>query len=254
MGYLMFFGCLFIALAPPTAIFTLVIAKSPRLIILTIGSSFFWLLSILLASIWWKIIAPLQNNYYWIIPWSVLFQEITRFGFYKLYTRAEKGFVAQRTQQTAHLTTHPDELMASLALGLGIGITHSMISYITVMWESSGPAAAFSPACPSVNLFLTSALLSLCFILMNVFWTIISFDGFRRRSWMKMGGVVLSHLVASFLSLLNLQGGSCYASIILEYGLLAILGIVTWIIVVRTYRRPISSVHPSTTFKNREET
>jgi len=125
MGYLMFFGCLFIALAPPTAIFSLVISQNPRLIILTIGGSFFWLLSILIASVWWSIIAPLQNVYYWIIPWSVLFQEAIRFAFffYKLYTKAEKGFVAKRTQQTAHLTTHPDELKASLALGLGIGIT-----------------------------------------------------------------------------------------------------------------------------------
>jgi len=231
MGYLMFFGCLFIALAPPTAIFILVIARSPRLIILTIGSSFFWLISILLASIWWSIISPLQNVYYWIIPWSVLFQELTRFGFYQLYTKAEKGFVAKRTQQTAHLTTHPDELKASLALGLGIGVTHSLITYVTVLWEASGPAAAFSPACPSVNLFLTSALLSLCFILLNTFWTIISFDGFRRRSWWKMGSVVLSHLIASFLSMLNLKGGSCYTSIILLYVLLGAVSVVCWIVV-----------------------
>jgi len=237
----MFFGCLFIALAPPTAIFSLIIAQNPRLIILTIGGSFFWLLSILIASIWWSIIAPLQNVYYWIIPWSVLFQEAIRFIFYKLYTKAEKGFVAKRTQQTSHLTTHPDELKASLALGLGIGITHSLITYVTVMWEASGPAAAFSPACPSVNLFLTSALLSLCFILLNVFWTIISFDGFRRRSWLKMIGVVVSHLIASFLSMLNVKGGSCYTSIILLYVVLGLVGIASWIIVGRnlsqTYRR-----------------
>jgi len=237
----MFFGCLFIALAPPTAIFSLVIAQNPRLIILTIGGSFFWLLSILIASIWWSIIAPLQNVYYWIIPWSVLFQEAIRFTFYKLYTKAEKGFVAKRTQQTAHLTTHPDELKASLALGLGIGITHSLITYVTVMWEASGPAAAFSPACPSVNLFLTSALLSLCFILLNMFWTIISFDGFRRRSWLKMIGVVVSHLIASFLSMLNVKGGNCYTSIILLYFVLGLVGIASWIIVGRnlsqTYRR-----------------
>jgi len=244
MGYLMFFGCLFIALGPPAAIFSLIVAKSPRLIILTIGSSFFWLVSILLASIWWKIIAPLQTVYYWIVPWSVIFQELTRFAFYKLYLKAEKGFVVKRNQQTAHLTTHPDELKASLALGLGIGITHSLITYVTVMWEAAGPASAFSPACPSVNLFLTSALMSLCFILLNVFWTIISFDGLRQKSWSKMAGVVGSHFLASFLSLLNMKGGSCYTAIILEYVLLGAVGIATWIIVGRTHWRH-NSIFPS---------
>jgi len=234
----MFFGCLFIALSPAVAVFVLVVAKSPRLIILTIGSSFFWLISILLASIWWKIISPFQSVYYWIIPWSVLFQELIRFAFYKLYMKAEKGFVAKRSQQTAHLTTHPDELKASLALGLGMGLTHSFITYVTVLWEAIGPASSFSPACPNVNLFLTSALLSLCFILLNVFWTIISFDGFRRRSWLKMGGVVGSHLIASFLTLLNVKGGSCYTAIILEFILLAVVGIATWIIVGRNLSQP----------------
>jgi len=231
MGYLLFFGCLFITLGPPAAIFMLIIAKSPRLIILTIGSSFFWLLAILLASIWWKIISPLQSIYYWIIPWSVLFQEAMRFTFYKLYTRAEKGFVSSRTQQTTHLTTHPDELKASLSLGLGTGLTHSLITYITIMWDASGEAAAFSPACPSANLFLTSALISLCFILLNTFWTIISFDGFRRRSWWKMLGVVVSHFAASFLTMLNMSGGSCWAALILLYVLLGAVALTSWFIV-----------------------
>jgi len=171
--------------------------------------------------------------YYWIIPWSVLFQEAIRFGFFRLYTKAEKGFVSKRVQQTAHLTSHPDEMKASLALGLGIGITHCLITYVTVLWEASGPAAAFSPACPAVNLFLTSALISLCFVLLNVFWTIISFDGFRKKSWWKMGGVVVSHLVASFLTMLNLKGGSCYTSIILLYVLLSLVSIVCWITVAK---------------------
>lgn len=37
MGYLMFFGCIFIAFGPISALFFLVVGQSPRLVILAIG-------------------------------------------------------------------------------------------------------------------------------------------------------------------------------------------------------------------------
>jgi len=159
------------------------------------------------------------------------FQELFRFIFFKLYTRAEKGFV--RSQQTAQLTTHPDDLRASLALGLGSGLTHSMVTYLSVLWDATGPGSYFSPACPSISLFLINALLSFCFILLHIMWSIVAFDGFREKSYVKMGGVVLCHLVSSFLTLLNLPGGSCIATVLLMFGLLIATGVVTWFVVVK---------------------
>jgi len=230
MGYLVFFGCLLIAFSPSFAVFMWLIASSPRLVILTIGSSFFWLLSILLASMWWYVIPPLRTIFFWTIPWSVFFQELFRFLFFKLYTKAEKGFI--RKNQTTRLTTHPDNFKAALAFGLGSGITHSLVTYIAILWEALGPGSYFSPSCPNLSLFTLSALYSLCFTIYHLLWSLVAFDGFRERNFFKMGAVVACHLVASFLTMLNLV--SCIPSIILVFLLLVGFGIYTWRTIMRS--------------------
>jgi len=228
----LFFGSFFITFGPAAAIFALIIAKSPRLIILTIGGSFFWLLSILISSIWWYIIPPLRQYYWWTILWSVMFQEIVRFGFIKLYAKAEKGFI--RAEQTVQLTTHPDQLKASLALGLGTGMTHAFISYVSLLWEAMGPGNYFSPSCPSVSIFPLSAFYAFCFILLHTFWFIVAFSGFKQGSRWKMAAVVITHYFAAFITMLNLSGGSCVAAALLLFILTSIFGVLAWLIVTRS--------------------
>jgi len=239
MGYALFLGCLCIAFAPPFAVFTIVLSNNPRLVILTIGSSFFWLTSILFASTWWFMIPPLKESFGWVTFWSVLFQELFRFIFLKLYMKAEKG-LASNTSRTAQLTTHPDHFMAALAFGIGSGMTQSLIMYVSILWSGLGPGAYFTPACPSISVYLLGALVSLAFVILHVFWYVIGFDGFRELSnsknkkWplIKIGIVVGSHLIASFLTLLNQSGGSCVASLILLYFLLFIMAGITWLVIM----------------------
>ena len=51
-----FIGCALTAYGPPAALFTITIASDPVKIIILILSAFFWLLSLLLSSILWKIV------------------------------------------------------------------------------------------------------------------------------------------------------------------------------------------------------
>ena len=44
-------------------------------------SAFFWLLSMLLSSLWWLIIPPMQNQVAFQIAFAVLFQELFRWLF-----------------------------------------------------------------------------------------------------------------------------------------------------------------------------
>jgi len=230
-----------IAFGPAIAIFIFVLSKSPQLVIISIGSSFFWLLSLLVAAIWWYIIPPLRDIFFWIIPWTIFFQEGARILFFKLYTKGEKGLV--RTAKTAQLTSHPDHLKVALAFGFGSGVTHSFITYVSVLWDSLGPGTAFSPSCPTVSLFLLSALYSLFFILFHIFWAVLSFDAYRKSNWKMIGAVAGSHLVASLLTMLNLPGASCFAALFLLFALLVGVGIWTLQTVLRhSYLGPI--VHP----------
>lgn len=232
MGYALFFGCMFIAFGPAIAIFYFNISKNPQLIILTIGSSFFWLISILLASVWWYIIPPLQDFLFWTILWSVFFQETGRLLFFKVYSLAQKGVISSNVQQTSHLMSHPDSFATSIAFGIGTGVTYCCVMYLSVLWEATGPGTYFSPSCPSISIFILSAVLSFCFILFHVFWSIFSFDGFRQKSYWKLLAVFLCHLSASSLTMLNIQGGSCVASLILIFLLLIVSAIATWFVMI----------------------
>jgi len=226
MGYLAFFGCLFICFGPAVATFILVLTKSPQLVIIAIGSSFFWLLSLLVAAIWWYIIPPLQEIFFWVIPWTIFFQEGARLIFFKLYIKGEKGLVTNA--RTSQLTSHPDHLKVALAFGLGSGVTHSSITYISLLWEALGPGTAFCPSCPSVSLFLLSAIYSLFFILFHICWSVISFVAFRRRNWKIVGAVAASHLVVSLLTMLNLPGASCFAALFILFAILVGTGFWTF--------------------------
>jgi anterior pharynx defective protein 1 len=73
-----FFGCALLAFGPPLAMFTFTIAVEPIRIITLIASAFFWLISLLLSSIVWYTIIPLQNYLSVGLIYSVFFQEIFR--------------------------------------------------------------------------------------------------------------------------------------------------------------------------------
>lgn len=91
MTQLLFFNCLSLSLLPSLAVFLLVLARytvdnndqqrrSSQLVILAFGSAFFWLLSILISSLFWWV------KYHAImVPISVLLQELSRFALWYLY-------------------------------------------------------------------------------------------------------------------------------------------------------------------------
>lgn len=79
MTVLDFFGCAFLAFGPPLAMFTLTVSSEPMRIIILIASAFFWLISLLLSSILWYAVVPLQNDLAFGLVFSVLFQEAFRY-------------------------------------------------------------------------------------------------------------------------------------------------------------------------------
>jgi anterior pharynx defective protein 1 len=54
-------------------------------------SAFFWLLSLLVSSLWWAMVVPLKDTLEFALVFSVLFQEIFRFLMYTLLRKAEGG-------------------------------------------------------------------------------------------------------------------------------------------------------------------
>ncbi|KAM9986578.1 hypothetical protein ACTFIY_010994 [Dictyostelium cf. discoideum] len=304
MTQVLFYGCLFITFSPILAFFFMVIAKNSQLVILTIGGSFFWLVSILIAAIWWYIIPPMREHWWFIISFSVLFQEIFRYIFFRLYSygfndrpslnqiketqhqmaldsmRKRKQAQQQQKQQQQQpqptneiesinneiindnnnnnnnsnnndddddnnkeiteeekekrkiekqkqreieinarletLSARPNHTLSSAAIGVGSGVAYGFIMFGSILWESTGPGTLFSPACPSVNLFMLSSIITLFMTLLHVVYNVLAFQGYRSKKYHLVAFVIITHFVTTYLTLLNLptKTTSCVGSIL----------------------------------------
>jgi anterior pharynx defective protein 1 len=228
MTLLMFIGCSLVAFGPALALFIMFISKSGQLVVLMIGSSFFWLVSILVSSIVWYIFVPLRTYFAFIIPFAVLLQEGMRWLFFKLYLKAERG-LTMGSKSGVGIPHTLDNFSASLAIGLGFGLTHGVVMYGSVLVAAIGPGSLFVPACPQISLFLLSAMFALAFITMHVLLSVISFDAFRLRDWkpflLKTSAIGFTHLLIAYLTLLNQKGGSCVAALSTVYVVIALIAV-----------------------------
>ena len=75
------------------------------------------------------------------------------------------------------------------------------------------------------------AVYSLYFILFHIFWSIASFDAFRKKDWKVYGAVGVCHLIASYLSMLNMA--SCWAALFVLFAFLCLNGAACFYLVLR---------------------
>eukprot|EP00128_Syssomonas_multiformis_P015644 Colp12_sorted_trinity150504_noHs@14587 len=152
MAFMVFLGCTLVAFGPLGAIFIMEAARDPELIILTISSGFFWLLSIMASAIVYIIATTLQTKWVFSIFISVFFQELFRWFFYLLMTKAKKGL--QLMENDPNSTT----LFKKFALvsGLGFGLMSGLITLNPVLTESLGVGTLDSPGCPGTSFWLVS--------------------------------------------------------------------------------------------------
>ncbi|CAG9838678.1 unnamed protein product [Diabrotica balteata] len=193
-----FFGCTFMAFGPPFAMFIFTIAHDPIRIIILIAAAFFWLVSLLLSSIIWSAI-PLKTHLEFAIFYTVLFQEAFRFAIYKILRKAENGLKKITDNST---TLIENKHILAYVSGLGFGIMSGAFSLVNVLADAVGPGTMGLKA-GKETFFVTSSLIGLCFILLHTFWSVIFFHACDNRNYLHLGYVIISHLVASYLTLLN---------------------------------------------------
>jgi len=123
-----FFGCTFIAFGPPFALFVFTIANDPVRIIILIAAAFFWLLSLLISSLWYAII-PLKDFIAFGVVFSVFLQEGFRYIIYRILRSTEQGLhaVAEDTRVT------DNKHILAYVSGLGFGIISGMFALVNVL-------------------------------------------------------------------------------------------------------------------------
>uniref|UniRef100_A0A7N4P9F1 Gamma-secretase subunit APH-1 n=1 Tax=Sarcophilus harrisii TaxID=9305 RepID=A0A7N4P9F1_SARHA len=169
--------------------------------------AFFWLVSLLLASVVWFILVHVTDQsdarlQYGLLIFgaavSVLLQEVFRFAYYKLLKKADEGLASLSEDGRSPISIRQ---MAYVS-GLSFGIISGVFSVINILADALGPGVVGIHG-DSPFYFLTSAFLTAALILLHTFWGIVFFDACERRRYWALGLVVGSHLLTSGLTFLN---------------------------------------------------
>lgn len=213
MTLLQLFGSMFIAYGPAFSLFLFTISREPLRIIVMMAGMFFWLCSLLTSSVLWFAVWPLKGQISFGLTFSILFQELFRFIYYKILRKAEDGLQqfnqttpeqAQQQAQNSNGDSTSDKTRHGYAYvaGLGFGTMSGIFSFINVLADSKGPGTVGIHGDPH-DFLITSAFLTSCFILLHIMWNVIFYWGFETRRYWAVLIVVASHFLVSELTLLN---------------------------------------------------
>lgn len=230
MGFTLFAGCTLVGFCVPFAVFMLLVAWRAQLLIVSITSSFFWLLSLVCASLVWFVIPVLNENNWLMVPFGVLCQEIARYCFFVCYAKAEGSFAVVGTNAISFPLT---DLYSALAAGLGYGGLHTILIYGTIVFNSLGPGTFFADTCPDFSVFVLSAWLAFCFGILHMELMILAFDAYRRKSWPRIVFFIILHLATACMTIVNLDQSGCLIALPLIFGLVLVGAVMTIFVISR---------------------
>ncbi|XP_041883210.1 gamma-secretase subunit APH-1A isoform X2 [Corvus kubaryi] len=200
MGAAAFFGCAAIAFGPAAALVLLTVAAEPLRVLVLVAGAFFWLLSLLAASLLWFVSVQLSGREDAALlllgaAAAVLLQELCRFACFKLLKKADEGLATLSEDGRSPISLRQ---MAYVS-GLSFGIISGIFSIVNILADDSSGPGTVGIHGDSPYYFITSAFLTMALVLFHTFWGVIFFDACERRHAGGLGLVVGGHLLASGL-------------------------------------------------------
>lgn len=204
----LFFGCVLIGFSPLLVTFFFMIVPRAQLVIVTLTAGFFWLISMLFASVIWYIlpIKDSQSMYALTTTISVLCQEFCRLVFFRSYSRAERSFSVVSTNAIAFPLR---DFYSGVAGGVGFGLTSTILFYGSIISSSSGVGTLFSDSCSIMSTFVLCAVSALLMGILHICLMVLAFDGFRRQHPLKIAIPIFLHIIAALLSMVNTFDDGC---------------------------------------------
>ncbi|NWI04678.1 APH1A secretase, partial [Tichodroma muraria] len=165
--------------------------------------AFFWLLSLLAASLLWFVSVQLSGREDAALlllgaAAAVLLQELCRFACFKVLKKADEGLATLSKDRQSPISLRE---MAYVS-GLSFGIISGVFSIVNILADSAGPGTVGIHG-DSPYYFITSAFFTMALVLLHTFWGVIFFDACERRHAGGLGLVMGGHLLASGLTFLN---------------------------------------------------
>jgi len=184
-------------------------------------SAFFWLLSLLLSSILWKIVGSFTDEIAIGLVFSVNFQEVFRFLIYLLLDKTDSYL--KKLTENEETQIFANKHILAYVVGLGFGLMSGAFSLVNVLAASIGPGTLGFHG-EAHNFFIVSSIMTLCMILLNTAWGVIFFASIDSGNRLHTLWVVCSHMLVSCLTLLNSQGSGAYyaASLVPAYSVLLV--------------------------------
>ncbi|GMT29152.1 hypothetical protein PFISCL1PPCAC_20449, partial [Pristionchus fissidentatus] len=193
MGYLLTLGCYLVAFAPATVLFLRLAASDPLKTILFVIGAFVWLLSLLVTSLVWFIIPPLDDHLWFALSVGIIFQEAARVACFFMLRAAQKGLAsmanptsAQHVSISGVMSLANSRHLLAVVIGLGMGTTAGLFLTMNAFDAISGsgvvgglretlnglpPRSVYSRLLP-LHWALNAMLLSLT----HVVWTVLVWD------------------------------------------------------------------------------
>lgn len=214
-------GGALVAFGPLTALAIFVVARRSHLSIIAVVAAFAWMLSNVLAAVVWVAIPPLKSEWFWVLPSGVAVQELCRWLFFRGYARVERAIkraldASAADEDMGERDEVLTDLSSSLSAGTGYGLMQAVIVYGSVLENGFGDGTYFTAQCPW-SLFTMMSLTTCCVSISQVAWMILAFDGYRRRSWPRVAGLVALHLGSSMATLMNQQYTLCQLGLMLQF-------------------------------------
>lgn len=209
MPLVSFLGNALIVFGPLCAIFFGYIYQHSQLVVISVISPLFYIISLFFISLFW-VIFPLKSQELFIISIiiGVMIHEFFRFLLYILYIKTNNAFESSTKK---HIYDSPYGMIPiGTACGIGYAFSRSLITYGTVLSFSYQPGTLYTSSCNNINFFLASSLTVLFIELTEIGLMVLSFEGYNTRNYLKIIVTIFLHFISSGITALNVLPNSCY--------------------------------------------
>lgn len=130
-----------------------------------------------------------------------------------------------------------NDLAASISMGLGFGMVHTIFWYGAIFSTAGGQAAWYRDTCPSINAHAQSAGTAFILSMLHILLSVITLEAYRNiNNWryrLLLFTPFVLYLCHSMANLLNLSSTACPAVIPIQAIVLIVTAVITWFIVYR---------------------
>uniref|UniRef100_A0A8C2Z6J3 Gamma-secretase subunit APH-1 n=1 Tax=Cyclopterus lumpus TaxID=8103 RepID=A0A8C2Z6J3_CYCLU len=169
--------------------------------------TFFWLVSLLLASLVWFISSNDATQTSRRHPKSV--HSVTKNLLFCCCRKTNEGLLTLSQEETMPI---------SIRRCVGLRLQFSVVN---ILADSVGPGTIGIHG-DSQHYFLSSAFMTMAIILLHMFWGVVFFDGCEKQRWWAVAAVVASHLMVSCLTF---QNPEYVGSLVPTYIILFLMGV-----------------------------